>query len=130
MEANSDQKKTLKYLVAVEKLGQEIISDRRTIVMLDKQRNSFREALRDLKNSGQKKFYITVGSVLIKNNIETAISLIEADIRQLNIDINKIRSDLKVKVNDLRDLEMQPPVPGSSLVALSDKEKSAIAHIT
>lgn len=125
----SDQEKILQYLMAVEKLGLEIISDKKQIVMIDKLRNNYREALRDLKNSGQKKCYITIGSILVKNNVDQAISLLEGEQIQLNININKMRSDLKLKVNDLRDLEMQPPVPGLSLVPISDKEKTMFSKI-
>ncbi|XP_037301872.1 p53 and DNA damage-regulated protein 1 [Manduca sexta] len=118
---NTDQEKVLKYLISVEKLAEEILSDRREIVMLDARRNHNREALRDISKS-QQKCWVTVGSVLIKHNLEATKNLLEADQKQLNIDINKLRSDLKMKVNNLRDLEMQPPVPGLMLVPMSQKE--------
>ncbi|XP_041974707.1 p53 and DNA damage-regulated protein 1 [Aricia agestis] len=117
-----DQGKVLKYLVSVEKLAEEIISDKREIVMLDKRRNQNREALRDLTKNEQKKCWVTVGSVLVKHNLEDAKNLLEADQKQINIDINKLRSNLKIKVNNLRDLEMQPPVPGLMLVPMSQRE--------
>ncbi|PZC87063.1 hypothetical protein B5X24_HaOG201299 [Helicoverpa armigera] len=122
-----DQEKVLKYLVSVEKLADEILSDKREIVMLDKRRNQNREALRDITKSCQNKCWVTVGSVLIKHNDEATKSLLEADQKQLNIDINKLRSDLRVKVNNLRDLEMQPPVPGLMLVPMSSKETEALS---
>lgn len=118
----NDQEKVLDYLLSVEKLAEEILSDRREIVLLDKRRNHNREALRDLAKSSQNKCWVTVGSVLIKNNLEATQSLIEADQRQLNIDINKLRCNLKIKVNNLRDLEMQPPVSGLMLIPMSQKE--------
>ncbi|XP_068628902.1 p53 and DNA damage-regulated protein 1 [Battus philenor] len=117
-----DQAKTLKYLVAVEKLAEEILCDRREIILLDKRRNDNREALRELTKSSESKCWITVGSVLIKNNLVTSKSLLEADQKQLNIEINKLKSDLRVKINNLRDLEMQPPVPGLMLVPMSHTE--------
>ncbi|CAG4922367.1 p53 and DNA damage-regulated protein 1 [Colias croceus] len=123
-----DQAKSLKYLVSVEKLADEILSDRREIVLLDKRRNQNREALRDLTKTNQKQCWVTVGSVLVKHNIEATKALLEADQKQLNIDINKLRSNLKVKVNDLRDLEMQPPVPGLMLVPMSNKETEAFSR--
>ncbi|XP_038208872.1 p53 and DNA damage-regulated protein 1 [Zerene cesonia] len=123
-----DQAKSLKYLVSVEKLADEILSDKREIVLLDKRRNQNREALRDLAKTNQKQCWVTVGSVLVKHDIEATKALLEADQKQLNIDINKLRSNLKVKVNDLRDLEMQPPVPGLMLVPMSDKETKAFSR--
>lgn len=122
-----DQERTLKYLVAVEKLAEEILADKREIVVLDKRRNENREALRNLTKSTQKKCWLTVGSVLIKHDSDSAKNLIESDQKQLNIDINILRSNLKLKVNDLRDLEMQPPVPGLMLVPLSQKETGVLS---
>lgn len=122
-----DQAKLLKYLVSVENLAEEILSDRREIVMLDKRRNQNREALRDLIKAPQHKCWVTVGSVLIKHDLETTLHLLEEDQKQLTIDINKLRSDLKVKVNALRDLEMQPPVPGLMLVPMSQKETAGLS---
>ncbi|XP_072936273.1 p53 and DNA damage-regulated protein 1 [Epargyreus clarus] len=123
-----DQAKVLKYLVSVEKLADEILSDKREIVLLDKRRNHNREALRELSKSCQEKCWVTVGSVLIKHNLEATKALLLADQNQLNIDINKLRSELKVKVNNLRDLEMQPPVPGLMLVPLSQKETQGLSN--
>lgn len=122
-----DQEKTLTYLVSVEKLAEEILSDKHEIIMLDKRRNQNREALRDLTKSSQNKCWVTVGSVLIKHKVEAAKLLLEADQKQLQIDINKLRSDLKLKVNNLRDLEMQPPVPGLMLVPMSHKETQGLS---
>jgi len=43
--------------------------------------------------------------------------------------INKLRSDLNVKVNELRDLELMPSVPGLMLEPMSNKEMDAIRQI-
>ncbi|XP_014360388.2 p53 and DNA damage-regulated protein 1 [Papilio machaon] len=123
-----DQDNTLQYLISVEKLAQEILSDKREIILLDKRRNENREALRNLTKSSESKCWLTVGSVIIKHDIATAKSLLEADQNQLNIDINQLRSELKVKVNNLRDLEMEPPVPGLMLVPMSHKENEGLTN--
>lgn len=122
-----DQEKIVKYLVSVEKISAEILTDQRAIIELDKRRNHNREALRDLSKSTQRKCWVTVGAVLVKHSVDAAKSLLEADQKQINIDLNKLRSELKVKVNVLRDLEMQPPVPGLMLVAMSTKETQALS---
>ncbi|XP_045761295.1 p53 and DNA damage-regulated protein 1 [Maniola jurtina] len=123
-----DQAKVLKYLISIEKLAEEILNDKHEIMLLDKRRNQNREALRDISKACQTKCWVTVGSVLIKHKLSDTKTLLEADQKQLNIDINKLRSNLKVKVNDLRDLEMQPPIPGSMLVPLSDKETAGLSR--
>lgn len=51
------------------------------------------------------------------------------DQKQCDIEINKIRSDLKVKVNELRDLEHTPPVPGLMLNPMSRTEMSAMDQV-
>lgn len=48
---------------------------------------------------------------------------------QVNAEINKLRSNLKVKVNNLRDMEHQPPVPGLMLKSMSAEEMKAINQV-
>jgi hypothetical protein len=48
---------------------------------------------------------------------------------QLDAQINKLRSELKVKVNKLRDMEFQSPVPGLMLNPLSHSELSAMGQV-
>lgn len=123
-----DQEKVFKYLEAVEKLAEEILADRHEIIVLDKRRNQNREALRELAKLFSNNCWLTVGSILIKHDKEVTRKLLEDDQKQLNIDINKLRSDLKVKVNSLRDLEMQPAVPGMMLVPMSQNETLAMSN--
>jgi len=55
--------------------------------------------------------------------------LLFTDQVQLDTQINKLRSELKVKVNTLRDMEFQSPVPGLMLNPLSRSELSAMGQI-
>lgn len=48
---------------------------------------------------------------------------------QLDMQINKLRSELKVKVNRLRDMEFQSPVPGLMLNPLTRSELSAVGQV-
>lgn len=123
----NDQAKILTYLISVEKLAEEILSDKNEIILLDKRRNQNREALRNLTKSPQNKCWATIGSILVKHEVTSIRKLLEADQLQLDIDINKLRSNLKLKVNSLRDLEMQPPVPGLMLVPMSQKETQGLS---
>lgn len=52
-----------------------------------------------------------------------------SDQKQCDIEINKIRSDLKVKVNELRALEYNPPVPGLMLNPMSKDEMLAMNQV-
>lgn len=51
------------------------------------------------------------------------------DQRECSNTINKIRSDLKIKVNELRDLELTPSVPGLMLNSMSHKEMDAMNQV-
>jgi len=55
--------------------------------------------------------------------------LLFTDQVQLDTQINKLRSELKVKVNTLRDMEFQLPVAGLMLNPLSRSELSAMGQI-
>ena len=64
-----------------------------------------------------------LNSIVICLIILFFLDQVEAD-----VEINKLRSNLKVKVNDLRDLEHQNPVPGLMLKALSPAEMNAVGQ--
>lgn len=117
---------SLKYLGEVEKLGEEILVDRQEIVALDKRRNLNREALRALKKQKKEKSWMAVGSLLIKLPNEKVTQALEKDQIQVDVEVNKLRSNLKVKVNALQDLEHKKPVPGLMLQPLSHQEMQTI----
>nr|CAD7571489.1 unnamed protein product [Timema californicum] len=121
---------SLKYLMEIEELGEEILVDRNEVVALDRRRNQTREALRALmKEESHHKTWMTVGSMLVKLPVDKAKDLLQRDQVQLDCEINKLRSELKVKVNKLRDMEFQPPVPGLMLNAMSKDEMKAVYQI-
>jgi hypothetical protein len=49
-----------------------------------------------------------------------------ADQVRLDTEINTLRSELKLKVNNLRDKEGQPELKGFGLKALNNEEMSAV----
>ncbi|XP_067007861.1 p53 and DNA damage-regulated protein 1 [Anabrus simplex] len=118
--------RSLEYLSEVEELGEDILTDRQEIVALDRRRNHNREAIRALTTPSENKAWMTIGSLLVKLPTEKATEVLKKDQVQLDVEINKIRSNLKVKVNRLRDLEHQSPVPGLMLKAMSPQEISTI----
>lgn len=124
-----DPIKGLQALVPVEELADEILRDKSEIVALDRRRNENREGLRALKKVAEKKVWITVGPFLVRMPCEKAKTILEDDQKTADIEINKIRSDLKVKVNKLRDFEFKEPVPGLNLKPLSKDEFSAVGQV-
>ncbi|XP_053983019.1 p53 and DNA damage-regulated protein 1 [Hylaeus anthracinus] len=124
-----DQQMLLKHLQQVEEKAGEILTDRQEIVALDKRRNNDRVGMRALQKEKCKKTWVTVGPLLLKMPSKTAEELLVKDQRECDIEINKLRSNLKIKVNELRDLEFNPPVPGLMLQAMSYKEMSAINQV-
>ncbi|CAK9831153.1 p53 and DNA damage-regulated protein 1 [Anthophora retusa] len=124
-----DQQQALKHIQQVEEKAGEILTDRQEIIALDKRRNDDRVGMRALQKENCKKTWVTVGPLLIKMPSKIAEELLVKDQRECDIEINKLRSNLKVKVNELRDLELNPPVPGLMLEPMSHNEMSAIKQI-
>ncbi|EZA60866.1 p53 and DNA damage-regulated protein 1 [Ooceraea biroi] len=120
---------TLKHLEEVETKASEILTDRQEIVALDKRRNDDRVGLRALQKESNDKIWITVGPLLVKMSSKKAEELLEEDQRECSTAINKLRSNLKIKVNELRDLELTPPFPGSTLQPMSNKEMAAMKQV-
>ncbi|XP_076635552.1 uncharacterized protein LOC143348814 [Colletes latitarsis] len=123
-----DQQMALKHIQQVEEKAGEILMDHQEIVALDKRRNNDRVGMRALQKEKYKNAWIAVGPLLLKMPSKTAEELLVKDQRECHIEINKLRSDLKIKVNELRDLELNPPVPGLMLQPMSHKEMSVINH--
>ncbi|KAH0541202.1 p53 and DNA damage-regulated protein 1 [Cotesia glomerata] len=121
-----EQKQMLDHLEEVEKKAGEILTDRQEIVSLDKRRNDDRVGMRELQKQNIEKCWITLGPILIKIPSKKAQQLLVKDQNECDVAINKLRSDLRVKVNELRDLEHATPVPGLMLKPLSHGEMSAI----
>ncbi|KAL6266347.1 hypothetical protein P5V15_003202 [Pogonomyrmex californicus] len=125
----NEHQRLLEHLEKVENKAGEILTDREEIVALDKRRNDDRVGMRALQKQSHEKAWITVGPLLLKMPSKAAEELLEKDQRECSTAINKLRSDLKIKVNELRDLELIPPVPGLMLEPMSCKEMDAIGQI-
>ncbi|XP_047117148.1 G patch domain and ankyrin repeat-containing protein 1 homolog isoform X1 [Schistocerca piceifrons] len=117
---------SLRLLSEIEEIGEEILRDRNEVVALDRRRNQTREALRAIQKSTADKVWVSVGSLLIKIPEKKATEMLKRDQIQVDVEINKMRSELKLKVNKLRDMEHQAPVPGLMLNALTSSEMGAI----
>ncbi|XP_015112604.1 p53 and DNA damage-regulated protein 1 [Diachasma alloeum] len=121
-----EQREMLEYLQKIEDKAGEILTDRQEIVALDKRRNDDRVGMRALQKQKSDKCWITVGPLLLKMTSNEAEELLLQDQKNCDIEVNKLRSNLKVKVNELRDLEHTPPVSGLMLKPMSHAEMSAI----
>ncbi|XP_076657937.1 p53 and DNA damage-regulated protein 1 isoform X2 [Halictus rubicundus] len=126
---NLDHDKALKHIELVEEKAGEILTDRQEIIALDIRRNDDRVGMRALQKQKSKKTWVTLGPLLFKMPSKTAEELLAKDQTECDIEINKLRSNLKIKVNELRDLELDPPVAGLMLQPMSHKEMSAIKQI-
>ncbi|KAK2579044.1 hypothetical protein KPH14_002837 [Odynerus spinipes] len=124
-----EQQQLLGHLEQVEEKAGEILTDRQEIVALDKRRNDDRVGMRALQKAKCDNAWITIGPMLLKMPSKTAEELLVKDQRACDIEVNKLRSDLKIKVNELRDLELNPPVPGLMLTPMSHKEMLAMKQV-
>ncbi|XP_029156580.1 G patch domain and ankyrin repeat-containing protein 1 homolog [Nylanderia fulva] len=125
----SEHQILLEHLESVENKAGEILTDREEIIALDKRRNDDRVGMRALQKQSHEKTWITVGPLLLKMPSKAAEELLEKDQKECSTAINKLRSNLKIKVNELRDLELTPPVPGLMLEPMSHKEMDAMNQV-
>ncbi|CAH1270287.1 PDRG1 [Branchiostoma lanceolatum] len=117
----------LGYLTQVEEMAEEILTDKRQIVDLDKKRNAAREALRCLRKEEQAvtkggKAWVCFGDMFVKIPKGTATNMLETDQKQLDSEIDRLRDGLQPKVSKLRDMESKPELKGFSLQPLSKEE--------
>ncbi|XP_065379030.1 p53 and DNA damage-regulated protein 1 isoform X3 [Macaca fascicularis] len=101
-----EAERVLRYLVEVEELAEEVLADKRQIVDLDTKRNQNREGLRALQKD---------------------LSLSDQD--HLDKEIEKLRKQLKVKVNRLFEAQGKPELKGFNLNPLNQDELKALKVI-
>lgn len=127
---DSKEKKQLMHLIEIEKKAEEILVDKNDIVSLDMRRNWDRESIRALeKLKPNEKVWTVFGPAIVKLPRDKAKEILEKDLVEANIEINVKRSDMKMKVNDLRDLEYKDKYSGFSLNPLTRQELSAVKQV-
>lgn len=155
--AHLSQKQLVELFIKTERTADKVLQGKQEIVALDRCRQATREAIRNLEKSSQSKAWITLGSNLVKLEKSKALELLRkggskwkywkknlskeekcisgingesfsfTDQQVIDVDINKIRSDQKILVNQLRDLEFQSPLKGFDLKPLDRAEISALS---
>ena len=105
----------LEHLREIEEAAEEVLSEKQEIVDLDRKRNQNREAIRALSrpqenssNESNDKAWLAMGNCFFELPKKKALNLLEQDQVKLDSEINSLRSDIKVKVNNLRDKPLQP----------------------
>lgn len=127
----NNENTTMEYLFQVEKQAEKILLSKSEMVALDKSRNSNRMAIRALTNSKntEDKIWMAVGLSLVKVSVEKAKNMLQADQVTLNNRMNILRSNIKVDVNKLNDMEYKEPVKGLFLNPLTRKEMQAMNQV-
>jgi len=125
--------KLLQLLADVEEAAEEVMSARQEIIDLDRKRNSNREAIRALEKMAKdhykgdsSKAWLAMGNSFFRLPNKGAVEMLRTDQTNLDISVNKLRSELKDKVNRLRELEGREGLKGFGLKALSKDELSAV----
>ncbi|XP_069809868.1 p53 and DNA damage-regulated protein 1 [Dendropsophus ebraccatus] len=131
MENYGGTESVLAYLQEVERKAEDVLGDRRQIVDLDMKRNQNREALRALSGDPSQSGPVTVcfGNMFINLPKDKVKAMIEQDQEQLDGEINRLRSQLKVKVNQLYEAQGQPELKGFHLTPLDPDEVKAINKV-
>ncbi|XP_068930018.1 p53 and DNA damage-regulated protein 1 [Petaurus breviceps papuanus] len=124
----SEAERVLLYLSEVEELAEEVLADKQQIVDLDLKRNQNREALRALQRdpSQSNKVMVCFGNMFIKLPRPRTKDMIHKDQEHLDEEIEKLRKQLKGKVNRLLEAQGKPELKGFNLKPLSQEEMRAI----
>ena len=126
------------HLREIEEAAEEVLSDKQEIVDLDRKRCQNREAIRAMSHlnhagaattttsSSSSSQWLAMGNCFFKLPQDKAKTLLQKDQDRLDVEINTLRSNLKPKVNNLRDKEGQPELKGHGLKALDRHEIQAV----
>ncbi|XP_022919964.1 p53 and DNA damage-regulated protein 1 [Onthophagus taurus] len=123
---SGDLDKSIIYLTEVEKLGQDILTQKETKLQLSNAQNKFREAYRALQDCHERKTWLKVGSVYVQLPVEECRGILKEEIDKVTIDIDNLYENIKDNVSKLRDLEHLPGIEGFRLKPMTGKEADAI----
>ncbi|KAJ0068375.1 hypothetical protein NL108_005958 [Boleophthalmus pectinirostris] len=128
---DTDSQRVLEYLTKVEEAAEDVLTTKQQIVDLDLKRNRNREALNALRHdlSSSDKVKVCFGNIFIKFPVNKTTEMIQRDQEQLDKEISDLRKELKVKVNQLNDIQGKPELRGYSLTSLSPDELKAINNL-
>lgn len=126
-----EAERVLRYLVEVEELAEAVLSDKRQIVDLDTKRNQNREGLRALQKelSVSEDVMVCFGNMFIKMPHPKTKEMIQRDQEHLDKEIERLRNQLKVKVNRLFEAQGKPELKGFNLNPLNQDELKALKVI-
>lgn len=126
-----EAERVLRYLVEVEELAEAVLSDKRQIVDLDTKRNQNREGLRALQKdlSVSEDVMVCFGNMFIKMPHPKTKEMIQKDQEHLDKEIERLRNQLKVKVNRLFEAQGKPELKGFNLNPLNQDELKALKVI-
>ncbi|XP_034352285.1 p53 and DNA damage-regulated protein 1 isoform X2 [Arvicanthis niloticus] len=126
-----EAERVLRYLVEVEELAEAVLSDKRQIVDLDTKRNQNREGLRALQKNPNvsEDVMVCFGNMFIRMPHPKTKEMIQKDQEHLDKEIERLRSQLKVKVNRLFEAQGKPELKGFNLNPLNQDELKALKVI-
>ncbi|XP_007932723.1 p53 and DNA damage-regulated protein 1 [Orycteropus afer afer] len=123
--------RVMRYLAEVEELAEEVLTSKQQIVDLDTKRNQNREALRALQKdfSLSEDVMVCFGNMFIKMPHPQTKEMLEKDQAHLDVEIEKLRKQLKLKVNRLFEAQGKPELKGFNLNPLNQDELKAVKVI-
>jgi len=131
-----NQQQLLISVQEVEECAEDVLSTKQEIVDLDRKRNANREAIRALEKKekehykgSESKSWLAMGNTFFKLPTGRAMEMMKNDQVKLNSAVNTLRSDLKVKVNSLREKEGKAELKGFGLKSLGQEEMSDIHKV-
>ncbi|CAG5114638.1 unnamed protein product [Candidula unifasciata] len=120
----------VEYLTEIECVAEDILTSRREIIDLDRQRNKTREAIRALQQVKEdEKTWMCAGRMFLKMDKEKAVTILNKDYDELDKEIGLARANLRPKVNKLRDLEKKDELKGFDLCPLTPEERKSVENL-
>ncbi|XP_054712693.1 p53 and DNA damage-regulated protein 1-like isoform X2 [Uloborus diversus] len=121
------------YVSQLEEAGQDILIDKERIIDYSRRNNALREGKRALQSELKKdrptsKTWLCFGNMFIKCHTTKALTIVEKDEKMIEDEINSLRDNLKVKVDNLRKLEGKSEHK-FNLTPLSKEEMKAMRHL-
>ncbi|XP_059470469.1 p53 and DNA damage-regulated protein 1 [Neocloeon triangulifer] len=118
----------LRHLIATNRAAEDVLANRHALIDVDRRRQSMRAASRAIDNNPDQRVTLLTGAVMLNLPKTDVQNILKKDLQELDIESNRIRSELKEKVNLVQELEFKDPLKGYDLKPLSRTEMSAVGQ--
>jgi len=121
--------KIMKDFLDLEKAAEDLLTDKQTLIDLDRRRNNNRVCIRQLGKISEKKVHLVMGNTFFRLETKEAQAVVEKDQVETEAKVEKLRNGMKEKMEKVYNVEGRPMLRGFDLKPLNEEIKAMLPEM-